>query len=91
MSAGALPVETRSSEPVRLDAPVAGGFAGAAPLLPGVGVDPVREPPLDDPEVEEPLLETFVRMNSAPARLASPVRDDEPAAVDPLDPVAPPG
>jgi hypothetical protein len=65
------------------------------PVLPVLPVDdgdpvplPVREPPpLDEPDIDEVLLDTFVRMNSAPAPPAA-VRDDEPDAVDPaVDPV----
>ena len=70
MPAAPLPAETPASEPVRLDV-APGGFPVAAPALPALPVDvadlvslPVRG--LDDPRIE-PLLDAFVRMNSAPA------------------------
>jgi hypothetical protein len=80
-----------ASEPV-LPAPPAAELPVAAPELPvveGVPVAlPVREPPVEDPDIDEPLIETLVRMNSDPAP-APAGRDADPLAVDPVDPLAP--
>jgi len=76
-----LPAEAPASEPVLPAVAPGVGFAVPA-VLPVGDVDPVALPGRD-PDIEEPLVETFVRTNSAPARLASPVREGEPAAVDP--------
>jgi hypothetical protein len=99
-----LPAELPASEPILPDVPLAAGFLVAAPGVPVLpGVDgaapaplPVREAPAgDDPDIDEPLLETLVRMNSAPAAPEAAGRDGEPLTFDPLpalvDPWAPPG
>jgi len=87
-----LPAAAPVSDPV-LEVPLAGGVPVAAPALPAVPVDPeplpVREPlPLDDPDMDDPLLETFVNMNSA---LESAERDGDPEAADPVDALPLPG
>jgi hypothetical protein len=77
MPAAPLPLEAPTSEPVLLEEPLAVGLPVDPPALPEADGDPVPlrgcELPVAEPDIADPLLDTFVRMNSASPRFAAPV------------------